>query len=164
MTFELIICAVVVMLAGALTLTACLAARPRPLFVVKVRRGSACLVRGEVSRAFVRQVRQIIERDAINRGTCSGYAEGRFVRLRFSNEFGASGRQQIRNWMASYGGCGAHHVSNAATGDLKAASLGATPSFEPEENGPSVPYVSAAVFSSRRQYRSKNSLPCSAVT
>lgn len=198
MTFDLIICSIVLMLAGTLAISACLAARPRASFVVEVRRGSANLVKGEVSTAFLRHLRQIITRHAIGRGSCSGYVEGRLVRLQFSNEFGARSRQQIRNWMASYGGsvvytlpdvirfnrhlsplrlgawpsvdegyagsssiADGHHIHVSRTSKAR---LRLAPQIEPEENGPTVPYVSAAVFSSRRQYWSKNSLPCVGVT
>ena len=198
MTFDLIICSIVLMLAGTLALSACLAARPRASFIVKVRRGSANLVKGEVSTTFLRHLRQIITRHAIGRGTCSGYVEGRLVRLQFSSEFGARSRQQILNWMASYSGSvvytlpdvtrfnrhlsplrpgtwpsvdeGYAGLSSIADGDhihvsrTSKARLRLAPQIEPDENGPSIPHVSAAVFSSRRQYRSKKSLPCSGVT
>lgn len=198
MTFDVIICSIVLMLAGTLALSACLAARPRASFVVKVRRGSANLVKGEVSTTFLRHLRQIITRHAIGRGTCSGYVEGRLVRLQFSSEFGARSRQQIRNWMAAYSGsvvytlpdvtrfnrhlsplrpgtwpsvdegyaglfsiADGHHIHKSRTSKAR---LRLAPQIEPDENGPSIPYVFAAVFSSPRQYRSKKSLPCSGVT
>jgi hypothetical protein len=79
------------------------AAQPRRLFVVRLVDGKAQAAEGKVTAAFLERVGEVAAANEISRGKVTGYAYGQFIRLAFSSEFGEAGRQQLRNWWASFG-------------------------------------------------------------
>jgi hypothetical protein len=79
------------------------AAQPPRLFMVRIVDGTAKATEGTVTPAFLERVREVASANDISRGTVSGHACGSFIRLKFSSEFSEEGRQQLRNWWASFG-------------------------------------------------------------
>jgi hypothetical protein len=79
------------------------AAQPPRLFTVRVVDGTPKATEGTVTPAFLERVREVAAANEVLRGTVSGHAHGSFIRLKFSSEFSEKGRQQLRNWWASFG-------------------------------------------------------------
>jgi hypothetical protein len=79
------------------------AAQPRRLFLVRLVDGTPQAADGKVTSAFLERIREVAAANGISRGCVSGYAHGAFIRLRFSAEFTEVGRQQLRNWWATFG-------------------------------------------------------------
>jgi Protein of unknown function (DUF3634) len=79
------------------------ASQPRRLFTVRVVDGTPHAADGKVTTAFLERIREVAAANDISDGTISGYAFGAFVRLKFSAEFNEAGRQQLRNWWATFG-------------------------------------------------------------
>ena len=79
------------------------ACRPRPMFVVRIINGVPRAARGQVTRAFLRDVAEIIARHGVLQGEIRGLAAGRRINLEFSSGIPGSCRQQVRNL---WGVCG----------------------------------------------------------
>ncbi len=94
---------VVVLIVGALGFALWRASRPRPVFVIRVVDGQPQVVDGTVTPAFLQRVREVAAANAIARATVSGVVHGAFIRLQFSAEINEAGRQQLRNWWATFG-------------------------------------------------------------
>jgi hypothetical protein len=79
------------------------AAQPRTLFTVRIIDGVPKAAFGTVTTAFLERIGEVAAANGISRGTVSGRACGRFIRLTFSSEFTEAARQQLRNWWATFG-------------------------------------------------------------
>ncbi len=80
------------------------AARPKPLFRLRVRAGRVRVVSGTVTPACVDQAESICGMHGITSGTISGFgARSGRVRLTASREFSPEALQQLRNWWAEFG-------------------------------------------------------------
>src|SRR5262249_42575594 len=83
---------------------------PRPVFVVRISDGVAQAARGQVTRAFLRDIGQICAQHGVRRGSIRGVADGRRINLVFSAGIPGPCRQQIRNlwgvsgWLAAGSG------------------------------------------------------------
>lgn len=79
------------------------ASRPSPLFSIRLEQGVPVPLQGVVTDAFLRRIREVAAGHQISCGVIAGYPQGRMIRLRFSREFDAASRQQLRNWWAMGG-------------------------------------------------------------
>jgi hypothetical protein len=73
------------------------AGRLRALFVVRIRDGVPRAARGQVTRAFLRDIAEISDHHGVRRGEIRGVAAGRQIHLKFSSGIPELCRQQIRN-------------------------------------------------------------------
>ena len=82
-------------------------ARPRPVFVVRIKDGVPRAARGQVTRGFLQDVAETCARHGVEAGEVRGLAAGRRIDLVFSGGIPGPCRQQIRNlwgvsgWSAS---------------------------------------------------------------
>jgi hypothetical protein len=103
-TTELITyCAIVLFVVGLLGPCFWRLVQPPRQFMVRIVDGTPEATEGKVTAAFLERVREIASANEISRGTITGYAQGSFIRLKFSAEFSEVGRQQLRNWWATFG-------------------------------------------------------------
>jgi hypothetical protein len=79
------------------------AAKPRPLFVVRLASGRAAPVSGRVTTAFLQRVAEVAAANQIEQAVIRGFAHGPLIRLHFSSEMSDASRQQLRNWWATHG-------------------------------------------------------------
>jgi Protein of unknown function (DUF3634) len=77
--------------------------RPPTVFTVRIVDGNPQAIGGKVTPSFLSRVQEVAAENEITRGTVSGYAHGKFIRLIFSKEIPVSAQQQLRNWWASFG-------------------------------------------------------------
>lgn len=103
MTAEQIFNGVILAAGAALAWALWQAARPRAEFRVQVVDGQAQAVEGTVTPAFLERVREVCAAHGVGHGTIAGRAHGRLIRLWFSREIPPNGRQQLRNWWATFG-------------------------------------------------------------
>jgi len=73
------------------------ACQPRSIFVVRIDNGTAKVVRGVVTRAFLGAVAESCHHHGVVRGAVIGKAHGRQIALEFKGGFPAACRQQLRN-------------------------------------------------------------------
>jgi hypothetical protein len=74
--------------------TAC---RPRANFVVRIREGVPRVTRGQVTRSFVQEIREVCRQHDVRHGEVRGVAVGRRITLAFSGDLPEPCRQQLRN-------------------------------------------------------------------
>ncbi len=74
-----------------------LACRPRPVFVIRIRDGTARASRGPVPQAFVGQVHDICREHHISTGTIRGFLVRKRIVLACSRHIPPPCRQRIRN-------------------------------------------------------------------
>jgi len=74
-----------------------LACRPRPVFVIRIRDGTARASRGPVPPAFVGQVDDICREQHISNGTIRGFLVRKRIILAFSRQIPPPCQQRIRN-------------------------------------------------------------------
>lgn len=80
------------------------AARPAPVFAVRVVGGEPHAVAGRVTAAFLQRVREVAAEHRVTTGRVSGVARaGGRIALTFSGHFPAPARQQLRNWWVASG-------------------------------------------------------------
>lgn len=78
------------------------AGQPQALFTVRLWDGKT-QVEGTVTPAFLERIREVAASNGFASGIVRGYAKGSLIRLWFSSEIPEAGRQQLRNWWASFG-------------------------------------------------------------
>ena len=74
-----------------------LACRPRPVFVIRIRDGTARAARGPVPPAFVGQVQDICREHHLATGTIRGFLVRKRIVLAFSRHIPPPCQQRIRN-------------------------------------------------------------------
>lgn len=73
------------------------------VFVVRVRDRTPVVVKGKVSQAFVIELKDLLKRHGVRRGSIYGVRRGRAVLLSFSAGIPKSARQALRNVWALHG-------------------------------------------------------------
>jgi hypothetical protein len=79
------------------------ALRPPTVFIVRIVDGNPQAIDGKITPSFLARIQEVAAENAITRGTITGFAHGKFIRLRFSVEIPESAQQQLRNWWATFG-------------------------------------------------------------
>src|SRR2546423_15231368 len=74
-----------------------LACRPRPVFVIRIRDGTARAARGPVPQAFVGQVQDICREHHIAAATMRGFLVRKRIVLAFSRHIPPPCQQKLRN-------------------------------------------------------------------
>ena len=74
-----------------------LACRPRPVFVIRIRDGTARAARGPVPQAFVGQVQDVCREQHLSTGTIRGFLVRKRIVLAFSRHIPPPCHQRIRN-------------------------------------------------------------------
>ena len=80
-----------------------LAAARRRVFVIRVRGRTPFVAKGKVSQAFVIELRDVLLRHGVGRGSIYGVRRGRAVLLAFSSGIPHAARQALRNVWALHG-------------------------------------------------------------
>ncbi len=79
---------------------ALLACRPRYAFVVRLERGEPRVASGEVTAAFLEEVREVCQQARQMSGWLGGVRQGHRIKLTFSHGIPPPLRQRLRNvWM-----------------------------------------------------------------
>ena len=73
------------------------AAQPRPKFVIRIRNGTAEVVRGKTTESMRKTVSDICRQNGVTSGKISGLAHGKRIRLKCSKSIPAGCQQQLRN-------------------------------------------------------------------
>ena len=73
------------------------AAQPRPKFVIRIRNGTAEVVRGKTTESARKAISEVCRQNGVTSGTLSGLAHGRRIRLKCSGGIPAGCQQQLRN-------------------------------------------------------------------
>jgi hypothetical protein len=100
---ELLAKCVALLIGGLIIWSLWRAARPRPVFVVRITDGEPHAVAGTVTPAFLQRVREVAARCGVTTGRVTGSAHGRRIRLSFSRHIPERARQQLRNWWVMSG-------------------------------------------------------------
>lgn len=79
------------------------AARPLPLFAVRVVNGEPQAVRGHVTGALLDRVREVAAEHRVRTGLVTGVIKGSRISLKMSGHFPPPAQQQLRNWWAEFG-------------------------------------------------------------
>jgi hypothetical protein len=75
----------------------------RRVFVIRVRDRVPVVARGKVSQAFVIELKDVLQRHAVGRGSIYGMRRGGTVLLGFSSGIPKPARQALRNVWALHG-------------------------------------------------------------
>jgi hypothetical protein len=75
---------------------------PKPIFKIRVARGSLRVTRGKVTADFQQQAAEIFDQWKISRGWFGAVQRGRRPTLVFSHSVPAGCRQQLRNLWTNY--------------------------------------------------------------
>ncbi|AWM38477.1 hypothetical protein GobsT_33690 [Gemmata obscuriglobus] len=94
---------IALLIVGAIVWGILQAARPRPLFTVRIANGEPHAVHGRVTGAFLDRVREVAAAHRIQRGLVFGVASNGRIRLKTSGHFPPAAQQQLRNWWAEFG-------------------------------------------------------------
>jgi hypothetical protein len=86
-----------ILIVGLVLWAAWTALSPRPVFKIRVARGSLRVTRGKVTGDLQKQAGEIFEQWQITRGWFAGVRRGRRLMLVFSYSVPAGCRQQLRN-------------------------------------------------------------------
>ena len=73
------------------------ACRPPSVFVVRIERGVPRIVRGTVTNAFVREIRELCLHHGVRHGIIRGQLHGTRIALDLRGPFPPEFRQQLRN-------------------------------------------------------------------
>jgi hypothetical protein len=79
-----------------------IALSPKPVFKIRVSRGSLRVTRGKVTADFQQQAAEILEQWKISRGWVAAVRRGRRLTLVFSYSVPPGCRQQLRNLWTNY--------------------------------------------------------------
>ena len=74
-------------------------ARPQPKFVIRLRNGTAEVVRGKPTESVRKAVSDVCRENGVTSGKISGLAHGKRIRLKCSRSIPAGCQQQLRNIM-----------------------------------------------------------------
>ncbi|HET6325326.1 MAG TPA: DUF3634 family protein [Planctomycetaceae bacterium] len=75
---------------------------PKPVFKIRVAKGSVRVTRGKVTADFQQQAREIFDQWRISRGWFAGVRRGKRLTLVFSHTVPPGCRQQLRNLWTNY--------------------------------------------------------------
>ena len=73
------------------------AARPRPKFVIRLRNGTADVVRGKTTESLRKAVSEVCRESGVTSGKISGLAHGKRIRVKCSRSIPVGCQQQLRN-------------------------------------------------------------------
>jgi len=73
------------------------AAQPRPKFVIRIRNGSAEVVRGKTTESVRKAVSEVCRLNGVASGTIRGLTHGKRIRLQCSQGIPLGCQQQLRN-------------------------------------------------------------------
>jgi hypothetical protein len=79
------------------------AVRPRPAFVVRIKRGVPRVASGTVTRAFLQEIAETCSRHGVIHGAVRGIVNGRRITLAFTRGMPPPCQQQLRNLWALSG-------------------------------------------------------------
>jgi hypothetical protein len=103
MTADQFATGVFVAIGGVLAWAFWRAAQPKPMFEVRLIDGRTQAVHGTVTPAFMERLQEVAVANEVSQCAVWGYAHGPHIRLKFSAEMTEEGRQQLRNWWATFG-------------------------------------------------------------
>jgi hypothetical protein len=73
------------------------------VFVIRVRARTPTVAKGKVSQAFLIELKDVLQRHGVGRGSIYGVRRGRAVLLAFSRGIPQTARQALRNVWALHG-------------------------------------------------------------
>ena len=74
-------------------------AQPQPKFVIRIRNGTAEVVRGKTTESVRKAISNVCRENGVTFGKISGLAHGKRIRLKCSRTIPAGCQQQLRNIM-----------------------------------------------------------------
>jgi hypothetical protein len=86
-----------ILLLAAVVVAAWLVLSPKPVFKMRVAKGSLKVTRGKVTSDRQEQAAEILRRWQIRRGWIGGVGRGKSLKLTFSHSVPPGCRQQLRN-------------------------------------------------------------------